>query len=62
MGRGAAEGDDGGSRIEVTQSARIVDLAYYLRDGEAAGDLTVGLDVIDGDHGEVFADACEGAG
>jgi hypothetical protein len=62
VGRGAAEGDDGRPRIEVTQSARIVNLADNLGDREAAGDLTVGLDIIDGDHGEVFADACEGAG
>jgi hypothetical protein len=62
VGGGAADGHDGRPSVEVSQSASTVYLSNDLRYGVAAGHLAVGLDVINGDHGEMFADACERTG
>lgn len=61
MGWCAACDYDGGSGVEVGHASGSVYLLYYREGGDVLAGLAVGFDVVDGDHGEVFADACEGA-
>lgn len=59
MGRCTSSDHNGRPCVEVAQSSSFVDLLDDLGDRIAAGYLAVGLDIINGDHRQMLADACE---